>query len=209
MKERFIFDLDGTILNGNFSKEIEYFKSVLPFDEAYRFEQKRYQLLQEYEKKFLNYDVNYLSDFLSKELDATITPQIIQGWIDINCDIEDEIEEDVIELLEYLKGKDKSIVVLSNWFRKTQDSRLRKMLLSPYFDQVYGGDTYLKPSRKAYLQAAGSYPIQQCVMIGDNYEKDYLGAKNIGMDAIYYDKMNTGKKADCKVKTLKRIKEMY
>ena len=29
MKKRFIFDLDGTLLNGDFSKEINYFKDVL------------------------------------------------------------------------------------------------------------------------------------------------------------------------------------
>ena len=28
MKKRFIFDLDGTLLNGDFSKEINYFKNV-------------------------------------------------------------------------------------------------------------------------------------------------------------------------------------
>ena len=53
MKKRFIFDLDGTLLNGDFSKEINYFKNVLG-KEADKFLSVYYEILIEYEKHIQN-----------------------------------------------------------------------------------------------------------------------------------------------------------
>ena len=62
MKKRFIFDLDGTLLNGDFSKEINYFKDVLG-KEADKFLSVYYEILIEYEKTHTKYDVNDLSNY--------------------------------------------------------------------------------------------------------------------------------------------------
>ena len=37
MKKRFIFDLDGTLLHGDFSMEVNYFKSVLSKEDFNKF----------------------------------------------------------------------------------------------------------------------------------------------------------------------------
>lgn len=211
MKKRFIFDLDGTLLHGNFKIEQDYFKSVLSKEDADKFLPLLFPMLEEYEKRFIKYEVPRLSKFLSNQLDINITDEIIEGWIDVNCNMGDVILPETIEMLEYLKSKGKSLVVLTNWFYKTQKSRLENMNILSYFDEVYAGDTYLKPSPESYLNAKGEYSINECVVIGDTIEKDVLGPKMIGMDSIYYNPSSKpyNKKLIYSIDSFEKIKEMY
>ena len=206
MKKRFICDLDGTILNGDFSLVYDYFSNILPEEKANYFRDNCDMLLDLYENKFPKYDEYYLSKFLSDKIGCLITDKMIHTWNGLLEECDDYIEDGIIEVLEYLKEKDKSIVVLTNWFKSSQEARLKRQLLLPYFDQVYAGDTYLKPSKDSYLLAKGDYKIEDCVMIGDNFEKDFYGAKRIGMDAVYYNRENDSKEG---IKKLIKIKEMY
>lgn len=204
--ERFIFDLDGTLLFGNYQKEQEYFKDKLK-DDADLFLEQLFPLLNQYEKTFPRYNVNQLATFLTVNSKALITSDIVEGWIEVNRDMEDKIEDNAIEVLEYLKSKNKSIAVLTNWFKKTQLSRLENSGILPYIDDIYGGEIYLKPNIESYLNAMGKYKIDECIMIGDTLEKDYLGPKRIGMEAIYYNP--NGIEEETKIKSLIKIKERY
>ena len=56
MKKRFIFDLDETLLHGDFSRSIEYFKSVLTEEEAKKFFLIYPRYLTEFEKEHEKYD---------------------------------------------------------------------------------------------------------------------------------------------------------
>lgn len=209
MKTKFIFDLDGTLLNGDFSKEEEYFKSELTSRDSAIFIPKIVDLLEKYENKFKKYDINVLAEFLTYESHVNITPNIIKGWIDINQTMDDEIIDGVVEILEELKMRDKDLVVLTNWFSQTQAGRLKKSNLDIYFDEVIGGETWLKPNKDAYMVACGETPIELCVMIGDNYKKDYLGAKRIGIESVLYDPNGKRKENKDSVKSLIKLKEKY
>ena len=154
--ERFIFDLDGTLLFGNFEKERQYFKEQLG-EKADSFLEKLIPSLMEYEELFQKYDQELLARFLTTKSGVLITKDNIDDWIDINSNMDDEVEESAIEVLEYLKSKNKSIVVLTNWFAKTQIKRLENSNLLSYIDEVYAGDVYLKPNPASYLNAKGSF----------------------------------------------------
>ena len=41
------------------------------------------------------------------------------------------------------------------------------------------------------MQAIGTYKPEQCMMIGDNFERDIEGALKAGLQAIYYNPNNT------------------
>ena len=45
-------------------------------------------------------------------------------------------------------------------------------------------------------------------MIGDNYNNDFLGPKNIGMEAILYDPDDKVSEK-CKIKRMNELKEMF
>lgn len=204
--EKFIFDLDGTLLFGNYEEEKEYFIDILK-ENGEPFFQNLMSYLDRYEKTFLYYSPELLSVFLSVISNTYIRPNVIDKWIDINCNMKDKIEPSAIETLEYLKSKNKSIVVLTNWFTKTQKSRLINSNLMPYIDAVYGGDLYLKPHVKSYISASNGVDIDKCIMIGDDLEKDYLGPRKIGMHSILYDCDDRIPNEKNKIKSLKKIIE--
>ena len=120
--------------------------------------------------------------------------------------LNDKLVPDIVDVLEYLKTKDYELIVLSNWFKFTQINRLKKMGLYDYFVEVYGGDDFLKPNLISYLSICDD--VSECVMIGDNYNNDFLGPKNIGMEAILYDPDDKVSEK-CKIKRMNELKEMF
>lgn len=208
-KKRFVFDLDGTLLTGNYQLTDDYFLSIYQ-EEGIPFIQNVGKYLDLYENQFLSYDEALLSKFLSEKAHMNISEDVIDGWIQIVGDqLDDTIEDGVFDTLEYLKKKDKSIVVLTNWFGKTQIPRLERHGLLPYFDTIYTGDGFVKPHRKAYLWARDSYHPKECVFIGDNLEKDYYGPRSYNMESILYDKEDRYSNRLVKIKKMEEIIERY
>lgn len=210
MKQRFIFDLDGTLLHGDFTKEINYFKKALG-ENADEFLKVYFDILEEYEATHTKYDEKMLSDYYKQKTGMNITSEIIDGWVKINADINDVLLKETIDMLKYLKSKNKSLVVLTNWFRYTQVTRLKNAGILEYFDEVYTGDVIMKPYKNSYINACGKYPISECVMIGDTIEKDVLGPNKFGLDSIYYnpDKKEYDQKNIVSINSFSQIKEMY
>ena len=210
-KKRFIFDIDGTLLVPDWNYETEYFSSVLSSSDFDKFLPQIAWLLESYEKSFPRYDVDELSRFLTMKSGVLITPEIIKGWNDALGETSPIIIDGVVESLEYLKSKDKSLVALTNWFLEPQISRLKSSGLDSYFDYVYGGELGIKPSACAYMNAIGEFDIDSSIMIGDSLDFDVYGPGRIGMDAIFYNPK--GKDYDkAKVKSIgsmKKIKEMF
>ena len=128
-KKRFIFDIDGTLLIPDWNYEKLYFDSVLEKFEFEMFYPQIPKLLEEYEKNFPRYDVVALSRFLTMKSGVLITPEIIIGWNKALGETKPEIIDGVVESLEYLKSKDKSLVALTNWFLEPQIERLRNRFL--------------------------------------------------------------------------------
>lgn len=207
-KKRFIFDLDGTLLKSDYSYEHDYFESVLGKQDAQLFVPNISQMVSEYEKKFPRYDFDTFSRFLTKESGVVITNEMVKGWCEALVEANICVIDDVYEILDYLKRQGKSMVVLTNWFTDVQRERLERCLLSGYFDQVYGGSTYMKPFRESYYNACGDYSKDECVMIGDDLENDVLGPMKFGIDAIYYNPKGKTNFDRGKVKSIGRIKEI-
>ena len=205
-KNRIIFDLDGTLLFCDFLKvEEDFFTTLFKQDGEVLF--KNIGLyLDEYEKTNPFYDKEKLARFLSMKSGLNITSEVINEWNRLILETPDIIEDGVVDLLEYLKSHDKSLVVLTNWFRETQVPRLKKAGLIDYFDYVISGDISLKPHKEAYLKAMGEYSFDKCIMIGDGIDKDYYAPKSIGIDSILYD--NSDKEDNKKLIKVKKVNEI-
>lgn len=207
MKKRVIFDLDGTLLTGSFDFEKEYFASLYG-DNAIELVDNMGKYLDEYERTFPRYHHEWLSKYLSNKSGLDINEKVIDGWIDVMSTVPDTMEDGLIETLEFLKRKDCSNAVLTNWYGMTQIPRLRKAGILHYFDNIYTGEFVLKPHEKAYMWAKGDFDIEDCMFIGDNLDKDYIGPRIYGFESILYDKNDREHKSLKKIKKLKDIIRM-
>lgn len=207
-KQRFIFDIDGTLLESDYSYEKDYFMSVLSNDDALKFIPMIGRLVDEYEKKYTRYDISFLSEYFTSESGVCISKDIIIGWQQALSETTPIVLDEVVETLENLKHRDKSLAIITRWFLKPQLIRLEKSGLKSYFDDFYGGDSFIKPACQSYINACGRYPLEECVMIGDSLEADVYGAMNIGMDAIYYNPKNNNNFDKNKVKSIGRMSKI-
>lgn len=95
-----------------------------------------------------------------------------------------------VEVLDYLKDRHYLLYLITNGFEETQLLKLRHAGLAHYFTHIITSEVAgsLKPHKAIFdyaLQLAGT-TAPQSLMIGDALEVDILGAKNAGMDQVYF-----------------------
>ncbi len=207
MKKRFIFDLDGTLLTGDYTELNKYLVDLLG-EGAIEFTSHMSQYLGRYEKMFMRYDYDVLSKYLIETTGLPMTPEVVEEWDHMVPYIKDTEEEHVRETLEYLKRNGNSLAVLTNWFGESQRERLQRAGLLEYFDAVYSGDIITKPHKEAYLYAAAGKDPKSCYFVGDNVDNDYIGPKACSMNSILYDKEDKHHKSLIKIKRLDELKKI-
>lgn len=208
MMKKFIWDLDGTLLSGDFSHEISYFKEKLMGQDIETFLKNKYSYLMEYEKTFLRYDTKLLSDFLSLKSGLVIDETVVRGWNEHNKSIPDTIHTGAEEVLAYLQSRGYENILYTNWFKDVQEARLRNANLLEYFSEIYGGELAIKPNAIGYKKIIKDVNPKEVVMIGDNIVNDVLVPRSIGITTYHYDPLEKSKDKN-KIKTLRKIKEMY
>jgi putative hydrolase of the HAD superfamily len=87
-----------------------------------------------------------------------------------------------IEILEYLRGKNYQLHLITNGFEQTQHSKLKNSGLDKFFIEVITSEASnsLKPHKEIFdyaFQKTGASP-DESIMIGDTIEVDILGAVN-------------------------------
>ncbi len=95
-----------------------------------------------------------------------------------------------IEILDYLKPK-YSLYILSNGFEEVQYRKIQNSNLASYFDGVILSDSVgvNKPHPRIFEEALclSHSGKEDTIMIGDSWDADILGAKNTGIDQVWYD----------------------
>lgn len=185
--KRIIFDLDNTLIPwsddyflGFIEKMIEY--NVIDNEEGLI---KFNEVVNSYEIHNSNYDKELFINFLNKGLNKNIPIEFYYEFENyFSFCIPKEKDLNVFKILDYLKDK-YELVILTNFFEKSQTKRMENYGIKHYFKEIYGGDKYIKPYKESYLMACGENKPSECIMIGDNYENDYCGAINAGLKAIY------------------------
>lgn len=211
MIKNIIFDLDNTLIDwnndfyinsvkntctdlnikGNFEEILE---TVITAIDSYESNYDYFNIKDMVEALNFNNKYNFTEEFAKKLLYyfSTCVPQ------NIDCKI--------LETLEYLKSK-YNLVVLTNWFKAPQVERLRKTNLLHFFDEVYATETVKnKPNKEAFLSCLNGCEPHECVMIGDNFRNDYIGALDCGMNAIFYNRKKI--KVDSNIVSIQNFEEL-
>lgn len=115
------------------------------------------------------------------------------------------------EILEYLE-KSYVLHIITNGFKEAQNLKLEKSGIRPYFSEVIIADEVgmTKPDPRIFHHAleSSSADLKESIMIGDDFEADVLGAKNVGMDQIYYKKEASDHEKDAATFTIEHLEEL-
>lgn len=117
------------------------------------------------------------------------------------------------EILDYLHSKYR-LHIITNGFNEVQFTKLKLCGIDKYFDKVITSEIsgYHKPRPEAfgYTLSAANAKKAESIMIGDDMEIDILGAKNFGMDQIFFnpEQLNHSEKITHEVKSLREIMQI-
>lgn len=95
------------------------------------------------------------------------------------------------EVIAALHGR-YGLAVVTNGLQDVQRSRLQRAVIWPYIDHLIISEEVgaAKPER-AYFSAAlaciGDPPLEQVLLIGDNWGSDIVGAQGYGLDACWFN----------------------
>jgi putative hydrolase of the HAD superfamily len=96
-----------------------------------------------------------------------------------------------LETLGYLKSKGYRMFLLTNGFVEVQKVKIRDSKLEPFFERMITSEEagYQKPHVEIFEFALQIVKAEKadCLMIGDDLESDIDGARNFGMDTIFFN----------------------
>ena len=193
MIKRVIFDIDNTLIEWKSEYDDEIEKSLKKFKIPYTNNDLKniFDAMEKYESTYYTYKRNQILDFINtytkKNYPMKLLNDVLYRW---SLCVPKKIDDNIIETLEYLNKK-YEMVILTDWFGKEQENRLKLLSISKYFSKVFAAENVKrKPFKEAFLTAIEKNKPEECMMIGDNFERDVQGALNAGLKAIYFDSNN-------------------
>lgn len=212
MIKRVIFDIDNTLIpwKEEYYDEINKVLDFLNIEHTKDDYNKIKEAFSEYENEYYTFDRKLMLDYINKYTKKQYPKEFIYGctnrWAD---SVPQKLDESVINMLKYLKDK-YQMVILTDWYADQQIEKLEKLNILQYFSKIYSAEKVKrKPFKEAFLQAIEDNKPEECIMIGDDFERDIKGALNAGLHAIYYNpKNNVIKDENSEYYTISRLDEI-
>ncbi|MCF7561167.1 YjjG family noncanonical pyrimidine nucleotidase [Sabulilitoribacter multivorans] len=138
-------------------------------------------------------------------IDANLIDKLSEDYIEHLTKF-NHLFENTFEILDYLSAR-YNLHIITNGFDEVQHKKMTSSNINCYFKTITNSEMVgvKKPNPIIFnfaLQQANTN-VKQSIMIGDSYEADILGAKNIGMDAVFFDINN--KSVDANVKRIDNL----
>lgn len=120
---------------------------------------------------------------------------------------------DAIMILDYLKPK-YPLFVVTNGFEEVQFTKVKSAGIESYFREIVISDRvgHKKPSREIFDYVALQHSLQHesLLMIGDNLLTDIAGARNAGIDCVFFNpyKNPHSDQVTYEIQALKELKQI-
>ena len=194
MIKKIIFDIDNTLMDfpKHFEEEAKklldkFNLNITPND--------LYKAVGKYETcgNYTYYEEDKIIDLINNTFSLKLDKSFLEEFFNMYNKLITPISKETIDTLKYLKSKYK-LYIISNWFTKSQKSRLKEAGILEYFDEVYGTDIIpMKPRKESFMSVIGEDNVDECVMVGDNLEVDIKVPYEIGMKVFHINKHGTSK----------------
>ena len=202
-----MFDLDNTLY-----KEREYVLSG--FREVAKYLENKHEI-----NFFETYSIltesliangrgnNFDAIIKKKDLSLSLIPILVKVYREHIPNI--SLRDDTDYFLKELSKKYKLCLITDGW-EEVQKKKVEALGIKDYFDLILysqsDGIEHAKPHKKFFLKALKSFDVfeKEVLMIGDDNEKDFVGAQNLGIKAFLINDL-LNKKEQLKIKKI--IKE--
>ena len=227
--QNIFFDLDRTLwdFDKNSEKTLKQlfrdyslqktFGNFLFFKSRYEYHNKKLWLAyyqNRIEKEELSYRRFYLTLKEAGLDDMGLAKEIAHDFIDLSP-LQTEVFPNTHECLEYLKNKNYQLHIITNGFNEVQGRKLQNSKLEKYFNQIITSENAgaNKPHAQIFeyaLKQTGAQ-IEQSIMIGDDLSTDIKGARDMGMDHIYFNpkKAKHDEKLTFEIENLKELIDIF
>jgi len=143
----------------------------------------------EMEKAFLNVHRFYLTFMEFGIENNTLAEKFANQYLAL-APLKQTLFPGAIEVLESLKGR-YNLHIITNGFEEVQETKIEANGLKKFFKTITTSEEagVKKPSEGIFLFAfeKANARADESIMIGDDFEVDILGAKNVGMDQIFFN----------------------
>ena len=127
------------------------------------------------------------------------------------CATKSGVVEGAHELMDYLKGRGYRMHMTSNGFHEVQYKKLAASGLRDYFDTIILSEDAgaNKPSKAFfdYALAKSGASVDATMMIGDNLQTDIIGAHDVGLDTILFNRWDV-QPSDIPTHTVAALREI-
>ncbi len=227
-----LFDLDDTILTEESAGDIAWERICELFArETGLFDSKVFNgFLDDIRHNYWNDPGNLIEG--SRDLNKARMGIVRQALFKVNCDNEKLAESivkrfsvlkmemtdfmpDAESTINHLKEQGIKLAVLTNGEGKEQRARIERFRLSGLIHccLIAGELGFGKPDQRIFQMALSQLNVKpkETWMVGDRLEQDIMGAKNMGIFAIWFDHEHKGLPPDAKTKpdrVITRIEEL-
>ena len=128
-----------------------------------------------------------LSEFGAQ--DATLAEIMAQRYLELSPKMT-ALFPGAIDVLKYLQKK-YALHLITNGFAEVQWVKIENSGLKPFFEHIIISEEVgtQKPDKEIFeiaMDRAFTH-ADECIMIGDNYNTDIVGARNAGIDQIFFN----------------------
>ncbi|NNE55507.1 MAG: noncanonical pyrimidine nucleotidase, YjjG family [Flavobacteriales bacterium] len=122
--------------------------------------------------------------------DSALSERFANRYVEVSPQ-KTHLMEGAVEALEYLKSRQYAMHIITNGFEEVQHIKLDRSGLQPYFDLVLTSEIVgrRKPDPRVFDHALNHVGAEtdNSIMIGDDLGADIVGAREFGMDQIFYN----------------------
>jgi putative hydrolase of the HAD superfamily len=125
-----------------------------------------------------------------------------------------KLMDGAMELLEYLRKERYHLYIITNGFTRIQHLKMNSSGIMPFFERVYTSENARsnKPNKLIFESSIKSSNAlkKESLMIGDDMEADVIGARNFGIDQVYYnpDRKTHNQKITYEIAALAELREI-